>query len=155
MTFLKLRSLCVCIISLLVVCCSACSKRASANDVGPEEALSIATDAYIYGYPLVTMDMTRKQLTNVAVPDENHAPMGQLIKIRDYPTAAFHSVTAPNADTLYTSAWLDVTQEPWILSAPDMGNRYYLLPMLDGWTDVFRVLGKRTTGDRAQVYAIT
>jgi len=101
------------------------------------------------------MDMTRKQLTNVAVPDENHAPMGQLIKMRDYPTAAFHSVTAPNADTLYTSAWLDVTQEPWILSAPDMGNRYYLLPMLDGWTDVFRVLGKRTTGDRAQVYAIT
>jgi len=58
-------------------------------------------------------------------------------------------------NTLYTSVWLDVSREPWVLSVPDMGNRYYLLPMLDGWTNVFQVPGKRTTGDKAQKYAIT
>ena len=64
-------------------------------------------------------------------------------------------MTAPNADTLYTTAWLDVSKEPWIFSIPDMGDRYYLMPMLDGWTNVFQVPGKRTTGDKAQKYAIT
>ena len=110
---------------------------------------ALATDAYIYGYPLVTMDMTRKQFTNVAAADAAHAPMGQILKFRTYPAVDNHAVTAPNADTLYTSAWLDVSKEPWILSVPDMGDRYYLLPMLDGWTDVFQVPGKRTTGDKA------
>jgi len=120
-----------------------------------EDVLDIATEAYIYGYPLVTMDMTRKVLTNVAEAGPTRAPMGQLIKLRTYPAVDDHSVTAPNADTLYTIVWLDVSKEPWILSVPDMGDRYYLLPMLDGWTDVFTVPGKRTTGGKAQQYAIT
>ena len=64
-------------------------------------------------------------------------------------------MTAPNADTLYTTAWIDVSKEPWILSLPDVHDRYYLFPMLDGWTDVFQVPGKRTTGTGAQTYAIT
>jgi hypothetical protein len=122
---------------------------------GVEQAVKDAVDVYIYGYPLVTVDMTRKQLTNVATPDGTHAPMGQLIKMRSYPDASFKSVTAPNADTLYTSAFFDVWREPWVLGVPDMGDRYYLLPMLDGWTDVFQVPGKRTTGDKAQKYVIT
>jgi hypothetical protein len=101
------------------------------------------------------MDMTRKQMTNVAVPDQGHAPLGQLLKMRTYPAVDYHAVTAPNADTLYTSAWFDVSHEPWILNVPDMGDRYYLLPLLSGWTDVFQVPGKRTTGGKPQVYAIT
>jgi hypothetical protein len=127
----------------------------TATKPGVEQGVSDALDVYIYGYPLVTMDMTRKQLTNVASPDAMHAPMGQLLKARTYPPADFHSVTAPNADTLYTTAWIDVSKEPWVFSVPDMGDRYYLMPMLDGWTDVFQVPGKRTTGDKAQTYAIT
>jgi hypothetical protein len=120
-----------------------------------EDVLQIATDAYIYGYPLVTMDMTRKFLTNVAESGPSRAPMGQFIKMRAYPAVDDHAVTAPNADTLYTTFFIDVSKEPWVLSVPDMGDRYYLLPMLDGWTDVFAVPGKRTTGDKAQQYAIT
>jgi hypothetical protein len=81
--------------------------------------------------------------------------MGQLVRLREYPTAAFRDVTAPNADTLYTTAWVDVSREPWILSIPDMNGRYFLFPMLSGWTDVFQVPGKRTTGTKAQAYAIT
>jgi hypothetical protein len=115
----------------------------------------LATDAYIYGYPLVTMEMTRRVLTNVAAPEGSHAPMGQLIKLRQYPTPAFHDVTAPNADTLYTTAFFDVGQEPWVLGIPDMKDRYYLMPMLDGWTTVFQAPGKRTTGTGPQTYAIT
>jgi hypothetical protein len=123
-------------------------------DEGLEE-FWIATDAYIYGYPLVTMEMTRRILTNVAAPEATKAPMGQLIKMRQYPDASFKDVTAPNADTLYTTSFLDVGKEPWVISIPDMKDRYFLMPMLDGWTDVFQVPGKRTTGTGAQIYAIT
>ena len=119
------------------------------------EAREAAIDAYVYGYPLVTMELTRRVMTNVAAPSGTHAPMGQFARLRTYPTAAFRDVTAPNADTLYTIAWVDVSKEPWILSIPDMGDRYFLFPMLDGWTNVFQDPGKRTTGGGAQKYAIT
>src|SRR5690348_12223203 len=124
-------------------------------DVEGLEDFWLATDAYIYGYPLVTMEMTRRVITNVAKPEGSKAPMGQLIKLREYPNASFRDVTAPNADTLYTTAFFDVGQEPWVVSLPDMKGRYYLMPMLDGWTNVFQVPGKRTTGTEAQTYAIT
>ncbi len=119
------------------------------------EAVPEAIDAYVYGYPLVTMEMTRRVMTNVREPEGTRAPMGQFVRMRQYPSAAFRDVTAPNADTLYTSAWIDVGKEPWVLSLPDAHDRYYLFPMLDGWTDVFQVPGKRTTGTGAQTYAIT
>ena len=141
------------ILSLLLASCSQKSAEPAKNP-GLEEAVGIATDAYIYGYPLVTMDMTRRQLTNVSVPDAAHAPMGQVLRLRTYPAVDNHVVTAPNADTLYTMAWLDVSKEPWVFSIPDMGDRYYLMPMLDGYTNK-RERGKRTTGDKAQKYAIT
>jgi uncharacterized protein (TIGR03000 family) len=120
-----------------------------------EEALQIATDAYIYGYPLVTMEMTRRVMTNVEQPEGTRAPMGQFVNLRTYPDSSFRDVTTPNADTLYSSAWLDVSKEPYALSIPDEGDRYYLFPLLNGWTDVFQNPGKRTTGDKAQAYVIT
>ncbi len=119
------------------------------------EAREIAIDAYIYAYPLVTMEYTRRIMTNVDKPAGSKAPMGQFARLRSYPAVDDHSVTAPNADTLYTLTWLDLSKEPWILSIPDMKDRYFLFPMLDGWTNVFQVPGKRTTGTKAQKYAIT
>lgn len=126
--------------------------------LGVEEGLEefwLATDAYIFGYPLVTMEMTRRVMTNVAEPKGTKAPMGQIIKLRHYPDASFKDVTAPNADTLYTTSFFEVDKEPWILSVPDMKGRYFLLPMLDGWTNVFQVPGTRTSGTGTQTYAIT
>lgn len=114
-----------------------------------------AVDAYIYGYPLVTMEMTRRVITNVAETKGSRGPMGHLIKLREYPNASFRDVTAPNADTLYTTAFVDVGDEPWVFSFPDMDERYFLFPMLDGWTNVFQVPGARTTGEQAQTFAIT
>lgn len=79
--------------------------------------------AYIFGYPLVTFDTVRQQNTNVAKPDAEHAPLGQMIKMRSYPAVDNHCCAAPNSDTLYTMVWLGV---------PAMGDRYYILPFLDG-----------------------
>jgi hypothetical protein len=120
-----------------------------------DEALAAGIDAYVYGYPLVTMEMTRRVMTNVARPQVPHAPMGQFVLMRKYPDAKFRDVTAPNADTLYSTAWLDLGKEPYVLSLPDEEDRYFLMPMLSGWTNVFAVPGKRTTGTKAQTYVIT
>lgn len=119
------------------------------------DAVPAGVDAYIYGYPLVTMEFTRRVMTNVAQAEGNRAPMGQFARAREYPNAAFRDVTAPNADTLYTTAWINVGKEPWVLTLPEANDRYYLFPMLDGWTNVFQVPGKRTTGTGPQKYAIT
>jgi hypothetical protein len=121
----------------------------------PDEARQIAIDAYIYGYPLVTMEYTRRITTNVKEPGTTRAPMGQFRRARRYPNASYRDTTAPNADTLYMTAWLDVSKKPWVLSLPDMKGRYYLFPMLDAWTDVFQDPGKRTTGTGPQKYVIT
>ncbi len=118
-------------------------------------AVNDAVDAYIFGFPLVLMDMTRKQMTNVDTAGPLRAPMGQLIRMRTYPTADYRDVPGANTDTLYTMVWLDVSKEPWVFSIPDMGDRYYMTPMLDGYTNVFESPGTRTTGNKPQKYAIT
>ena len=131
------------------------AKGAAESAAKELEARELAIDAYIYAYPLVTMEMTRRVMTNVEKPAGSKAPMGQFARLRNYPAVDDHSVTAPNADTLYTLTWLDVSKEPWIVSIPDMKDRFFLFPMLDGWTNVFQDPGKRTTGTKAQKYAIT
>lgn len=115
----------------------------------------IVEEAYIYGYPLVTLDMVRKQQTNVSMPDEAHAPMGQIIKLRKYPAVDNRAAAAPNAETLYTMLWVDVSKEPYVFSIPDMGSRFYIMPFLSGFNEVFFVAGTRATGQAAQTYAIT
>lgn len=119
------------------------------------EHLWLALEAYAYLYPLVTMEMTRRVITNVAEAQGTRAPMGHLIKLREYPNSSFRDVTAPNADTLYTTTFVDVDEEPWLVRIPDLNDRYALFPLLDGWTTVFDVPGKRTTGTGAQTWAIT
>lgn len=123
--------------------------------IDEKEAQEIAIDAYVYTYPLVTIEYTRRFMTNVVTPEGSKAPMGQFAKLRGYPAVDDHSVTAPNADTLYTLAWLDLSKEPWIISLPNMNDRYYLFPILDAWTNVIADPGKRTTGTGAQTFAIT
>jgi hypothetical protein len=139
---------------LLAVLCGA-SLMAQQTNLSEKEANDIAVDAYIYAYPLITMDLTKKVMTNVVKPEDSHAPVGQFANIRSYPNASFREITAPNADTLYSTAWLDLSKEPYILHVPDEHGRYYLMPMLNGWTDVFADPGARTTGTDAADFAIT
>lgn len=117
-------------------------------------AREIATDAYIYGYPLVLMDMTRQVSTNVPQSGENAAPINQLGNKRTFPDDTFTTVVSPNADTLYSFGFLDLAKEPMMLSVPEMGNRYYLMEMLDAWTNVFASPGTRTTGNGKGDFAI-
>ncbi|TEA08519.1 DUF1254 domain-containing protein [Mycobacteroides salmoniphilum] len=150
-----IRWLVVTSVALLAATTAGCTKAADSQKLSADEAKAIAIDAYTYGYPLVTVEMTRRVMTNVAKPEAMRAPMGQLARLREYPDAAFRDVTTPNADTLYTTAFADVGKEPYVLTLPEANGRYYLFPMLDGWTDVFEVPGKRTTGTGAQTYVIT
>lgn len=141
------------ILSALLI--GAFSITAAAGQLSQQEALDLGTEAYIFGYPLITMDMTRSVMTNYATPGTRGAPMGQFFHARIYPDASFKSVTAPNADTLYSIAWLDVSAEPYVLHVPDVGNRYYLMEMLNAWTDVFADPGSRTSGTKAHDFLIT
>ena len=125
------------------------SHTVKAADVAltPEEARAIGVDAYTYFYSLVTMDVTRLQSTNMEAGKElGKGPTNTFVNIGEYPPADFRGVVRPNFDTLYSSAWLDLLKEPVVISVPDTGGRYYLLPMLDMWTDVFASPGWRTTG---------
>jgi hypothetical protein len=122
--------------------------------VTDDEAAEIAVEAYLYAYPLVIMEVTRRVTTNVETPAGAHGPMNQFAHMRAFPDATFTDVVRPNADTLYSSLWFDVLKEPLVISVPDSGGRYYLLPMLDLWSDVFASPGKRTTGTGPQTFAI-
>jgi hypothetical protein len=122
----------------------------AAEPISEQDAHAVGVDAYLYFYPLVSMDLTRRQLTNIEPGKElGKGPMNTFSSYPTFPTADFRSVVRPNFDTLYSSAWLDLTKEPVIVSVPDTGGRYYLLPMLDMWTDVFASPGWRTTGTQA------
>lgn len=129
---------------------------AQAQSLSVEEAQSIAVDAYIYFYPLITMDVTRKQLINTPAGGGGiGGPMNSFTNIPAFPPADMKAVVRPNFDTLYSSGWLDLTKEPMVVSAPDTGGRFYLLPMLDMWTDVFASPGWRTTGTQAGNFLVT
>ncbi|MFJ9812652.1 DUF1254 domain-containing protein [Streptomyces sp. NPDC101158] len=120
-----------------------------------DDLRTLSHEAYVYLYPLVTMDVTRRQ--GVGVPagvTPGFGPPNQFHHIREFPPADFRSVVRPNFDTLYSSAWLDLTDGPVDVSVGDTGDRYFLLPMLDMWTDVFAAPGKRTTGTGGQRYTL-
>jgi hypothetical protein len=128
---------------------------AQGKPIGEQEANAIATDAYLYFYPLVTMDLTRRQMTNASAGKEpGFGPPNAFHSMPEYPSATMKVVVRPNFDTLYSSAWLDLTKGPVIISVPDTQGRYYLLPMLDMWTDVFASPGWRTTGTDAQHFLV-
>jgi hypothetical protein len=117
---------------------------------------SLIREVYLYAYPLVLMETTKNQATNVLdnISIPMRAPINQFCHFRQYPLVNARDVVRFNFDTLYSFAWLDVSKEPIILSVPDTSGRYYLIPMLDMWTDVFAVPGTRTTEGKAGNFAI-
>ena len=143
-------------LALALIAATLAPAMAATGPVTEEEAHAIGVDAYLYFYPIVTMDLTRKQLTNQEpTPGGIGGPMNSFANVGAFPTADMRVVVRPNFDTLYSSGWLDLTKEPMVVSAPDTDGRYYLLPMLDMWTDVFASPGWRTTGTQAGNFLVT
>jgi hypothetical protein len=131
------------------------ARAQTAPAITEQDAHAIAVDAYVYFYSLMSMDITRKQFTNVEAGKENFkGPMNTFVNVPEYPPANFKGVVRSNFDTLYSASWLDMTKEPVVITVPDTDGRYYLLPMLDMWTDVFASPGWRTTGTKAGTFLV-
>src|SRR5271167_2959933 len=104
----------------------------------------IAARAYVFAYPLVLIETTRAgQPTNIFT----HVPQ--------FPRPDTRKVVRPNADTLYTMAWIDLSEEPILIYVPDSGGRFYLLQFMDTWSETFANPGKRTTGTGERWFAFT
>jgi hypothetical protein len=139
---------------LLVVAVSITVHSVAGRAFVADRTHEIGIQAYIYAYPMILMEMTRRVSTNVEAPRGPAAPMNQLAHLRAFPDHTFREVVRPNADTLYSIVWFDVSKEPMVLSVCDTGGRYYMLPMLDMWTDVIATPGSRTSGTKAASFAI-
>src|SRR5262245_5196070 len=132
---------------------STVSQSASVAD----DVLETAINAYIYGYPLVTSEITKMATTNTVAVDLKtfQAPLGQFLNMPGYPPATYQGVTAANRAAPYSLGFFDVSKEPWVFSYPKMGNRYFLFPIYDMWTNVIVSAGARTFGYGAQSVAVT
>jgi hypothetical protein len=118
-----------------------------AQNVSDQEAYEIAKDAYVFAYPAILEDMTMRQAQNYAEPTGivTQSPFNQFTHAREFTPVDLKAVVRPNQDTLYSSAGLDLRAEPIVLSVPAT-DRYFMLPLLSLWSDVFAVPGTRTTG---------
>lgn len=149
------------IIVLFSVCIlfSSCGKKDDkpTTDSKGKDSTTIKTaeEAFLYCYSLVIMDITRKKLTNTETPTSDGAPVNQFANKSSYPDYTFTDVVRPNADTYYSTAFLDLSKDALVLSLPNTNDRYYLMPMLDAYSNVFSSPGKRTTGTEAGNFLIT
>lgn len=116
--------------------------------------------AYLYGYPLVLGDITRDVLVAAGPrgPGSGRpawsAPLNQFGHLRAFPTPEVRDVVSPNADTLYSVAWLDLSREPMVLHTPDMGQRWMLMMVMDAWSNVTASAGTRLYGHGPQDYVL-
>ncbi len=112
------------------------------------EAYILGMESYVYGYPIVLMDVTREVLTAAPAPNSEGtaAPINQLAKMPHYVSPDFKNVVRISLNSLWTTGWVDLEQEPIVLSVPDTQERYYVFSIMNMWTDVFGSAGKRTMG---------
>ncbi|MEU8619150.1 DUF1254 domain-containing protein [Streptomyces sp. NPDC048623] len=120
----------------------------------PPAPAAPAAEAYVFAYPLVTMELTRRQMTTPGAAVPGSAAPNTFAHLPVTPDASFEGVVSPNADTLYSLAWLDLSAGPVRLSVPETRGRYFLLPLYDAWTNVFACPGSRTTGSAAGEFAV-
>lgn len=124
-------------------------------EMNTDELLQTIGEIYAFGYPLVLMDMTKRVTTNIETPHPTRprAPINQLGHFREFPDHTLTAVVKPNVDTYYSIAWLDLGEGPQVLTMPAT-ERYYLLPFMDAYSNVFASPGTRTTGTGAQKFLV-
>lgn len=133
---------------LLTVCMMLPLFPAGYAAAGKSSTWELLEEAYLYAFPLVIMDATKTASTNTETAGNGHAPINQFSHSKKTVDASFHTVVSPNVDTLYTQAWLDVSEEPMIYVVPE-ADRFYNVQVLDAWTNTAAVLEEPGT------YAIT
>jgi hypothetical protein len=107
----------------------------------------LAEQAYVFGLPLMLMEATRRQALSLNAMRAGGPPQANRFHhARKLLTASSRTVVRPNNDTLYSSAWLDLSQGPVRLRVPPIRERYWILPLMDAWTNVFASVGSRTHG---------
>ena len=124
------------------------------SSITPKEAKKISQDCFLFGVPLVYIALSADVATNVPEPQGNLAPINQFAHFRTFPDATNREVVGFNLDTLYSFGWFDLSQEPLILTVPEMGDRYWNMMVLDAWNDVPAAPGSRTVGDKGGNFAI-
>ena len=133
------------------------SNCALADDATEQAAaLDLGTKVYVYGVPLLNMDKTFRTQTSVNVSDgRGNGPVNQFSHARHLANPEDHTVVAPNHDTLYSIAWLDLKKQPIVLHVPDVPDRFYIMELLSPYEENFANVGTPTTGNLAGDYAIT
>lgn len=122
--------------------------------ISAEELQDIAVDAYLYAYPMVLMEATRRASTQVQTSLAGRAPMNQFGHRTVFPEPGATDVGWPSVDMLYSSLWYDVSRQPLLVRVPASGGRYYSLSLLDMWSDEYAVRGTRVTGNGEQSFMI-
>jgi hypothetical protein len=117
------------------------------------QAYSLGIQAYIYGYPLVVMERTR-QVQTILNPSIQPALTASNVMFYKSIDPEFRDVVTPNVDTVYCSAWFDLSQNPVVLNCPDTNDRYYVMQIMDAYSNTFASIGRRTTGTKAGRFAI-
>jgi hypothetical protein len=111
--------------------------------------LPVNVRAALYALPLVIMDVTREE--TLARPG---ATPNRFLHVPVLLGASFRTVVRPNVDTLYSTAWLDLSTEPVVLTLPPSDRRFFMIQCMDAWTNVFADPGIRTLGNAAARYEI-
>jgi hypothetical protein len=142
-----------CTITIAAALASATAAASAAENPAAAEIRGIAASAYTFAYPLVLLDVTRRtdleRRAQAGLPGANH-----FVNARAFPDEHSRIVIRPNADTLYSTAWLDLSHEPILLHVPDTHGRYYVMQLLDAWTETFEMPGKRTRGTGERWFGI-
>jgi hypothetical protein len=113
-----------------------------------KDKIMLGAEAYLYGYPLVMMETTRVHSGQYIGPEN------QLRLVRQFPDASFKDVVRPNVDTLYTTAFINMKEGPWVFEMPANAERYELMPFMDAWTNVFASPGTRTSGHAGENFLL-
>jgi hypothetical protein len=121
---------------------------------------ALAEEAVVYAYPLYEMRRMRAATSPRRTDAHGEAPEPQrwcnvFTHARQLLRAGKSRVVTPNNDTLYTNAWLDLGAGPLVIDVPDTAGRYYVLGLLDFFTNPFAHLGQRLTGTAARAFVVT
>lgn len=125
---------------------SAC-RQTGARTLSSADAQALAKEAYIYAYAPVYMERQRRNMVSVdADRGDASAPENSFGNVRALGSPAFKTIVMPNNDTLYSSAWIDLSKGPFLLEVPPMGDRYFTFQMMDAFSNTFDYVGARATG---------